>query len=154
VPCSNLGDIVCPGSRFLWFLLVPGISRLCHNRFLPNPFQYIRCCTVAIRKASAKNNSLPENTAMFEQWKRDYCCATKETEPKLCHNACGFFHSRIRQITSSIQGLGRWAVPGFDSRQCQEFSLLHSVPTDSGAHPASYPMGTGGSLPGDKVAGA
>jgi hypothetical protein len=26
------------------------------------------------------------------------------------------------------------------------FSLLHSVQTDSGAHPASYPMGTGGSF--------
>jgi hypothetical protein len=27
------------------------------------------------------------------------------------------------------------------------FSLLHSVQTGSGAHPASYPMGTGDSLP-------
>jgi hypothetical protein len=30
-------------------------------------------------------------------------------------------------------------------------SLLHSVQTGSGAHPASYPMGTGGSFPGGKA---
>jgi hypothetical protein len=32
--------------------------------------------------------------------------------------------------------------------------LGHSVQIGSGAHAASYPMGTGGSLPGDKVPGA
>jgi hypothetical protein len=31
------------------------------------------------------------------------------------------------------------------------FSLLHNVQTDSGAHPASYPMGIGGSFPGGGV---
>jgi hypothetical protein len=34
------------------------------------------------------------------------------------------------------------------------FSLHHRVQTGSGAHPASYPLGTGGSFPGGKVAGA
>jgi hypothetical protein len=33
------------------------------------------------------------------------------------------------------------------------FSLLHSVQTGSGAHPASYPMGTGFSFSGGKAAG-
>jgi hypothetical protein len=33
-------------------------------------------------------------------------------------------------------------------------SLNHCVQTGSGAHPASYPMGTKGSFPGDKAAGA
>jgi hypothetical protein len=32
------------------------------------------------------------------------------------------------------------------------FSLLHRVQTRSRAHPASYPMGTGGSFPGGKAA--
>jgi hypothetical protein len=32
------------------------------------------------------------------------------------------------------------------------FSLQYCVQTGSGAHPASYPMGTGGSFPGSKVA--
>jgi hypothetical protein len=34
------------------------------------------------------------------------------------------------------------------------FSLRHRVQTDSGAHPVSHPMGTGGSFPGGKAAGA
>jgi hypothetical protein len=44
--------------------------------------------------------------------------------------------------------------------QARDFSFLHSVQTvqtvqtDSWAHPASYPMGTGGSFPGDRAAGA
>jgi hypothetical protein len=37
--------------------------------------------------------------------------------------------------------------------EVQDFSLLHSVQTGSGAHPASYQMGTGGSFPGGKAAG-
>jgi hypothetical protein len=36
----------------------------------------------------------------------------------------------------------------------QDFSLLHSVQTDSGAHPVSYPMGTGGFFPRGKAEGA
>jgi hypothetical protein len=36
----------------------------------------------------------------------------------------------------------------------QDFSLLYSVQTGSGAHLASYTMGTGGSFPGGKAAGA
>jgi hypothetical protein len=34
------------------------------------------------------------------------------------------------------------------------FSLHHCVQNGSGAHPASYPMGTKGSFPGGKAAGA
>jgi hypothetical protein len=34
------------------------------------------------------------------------------------------------------------------------FSLHHRVQNGSGAHPASHPMGTWGSFPGDKAAGA
>jgi hypothetical protein len=35
-----------------------------------------------------------------------------------------------------------------------DFSLLHVVQTGSGAEPASYPMGTGTSFPGDNAAWA
>jgi hypothetical protein len=31
----------------------------------------------------------------------------------------------------------------FDSGQKQDFYLLHSIQTGSGAHPAFYPMGSG-----------
>jgi hypothetical protein len=34
------------------------------------------------------------------------------------------------------------------------FSLHHCIQKGSGAHPASYPMGTRGSFPGGKAAGA
>jgi hypothetical protein len=36
----------------------------------------------------------------------------------------------------------------------KEFSLLHVVQTGSGAHPTSYPVGTGGSFPKGKAPGA
>jgi hypothetical protein len=36
----------------------------------------------------------------------------------------------------------------------ENFSLHHRVQNGFGAHPASYPMGTGGSFPGGKAAGA
>jgi hypothetical protein len=35
-----------------------------------------------------------------------------------------------------------------------KFSLHHRVQNDSGAHPASYPMGTRGPFPGSKAVGA
>jgi hypothetical protein len=42
---------------------------------------------------------------------------------------------------------------GFDIRQGQ-YIFFHSVHTGSGAQPDSNTMGTGGSFPGDKAAGA
>jgi hypothetical protein len=35
----------------------------------------------------------------------------------------------------------------------QQFSVPHVVRTRCGVHPASYPMGTGGSIPGAKAVG-
>jgi hypothetical protein len=39
-----------------------------------------------------------------------------------------------------------WTAEGteLESQEGQDFSPLHAVQTGSGAHPASYPMGTGG----------
>jgi hypothetical protein len=42
----------------------------------------------------------------------------------------------------------------FESRWGQIFSLLHIVQTESEAHPASYPRGTGESFTEGKAAGA
>jgi hypothetical protein len=49
-----------------------------------------------------------------------------------------------------------WTIEGseFESRYGQEFSLFHVVQTGSGADAASYPIGTGGSFPEGKAAGA
>jgi hypothetical protein len=49
------------------------------------------------------------------------------------------------QLGYGMDGLG--SIPGSVT------SLLHSVQTDYGAHPASYPIGTGGSFLGGKEAG-
>jgi hypothetical protein len=48
-----------------------------------------------------------------------------------------------------------WTTEGseFESRQDQEFSLLHVVQTDSGVHPTSYPTVTGTYFLGGKAAG-
>jgi hypothetical protein len=48
-----------------------------------------------------------------------------------------------------------WARrPRFDSRQGEDFSLLHSVRIGIEVNSASYPMSTGGSFIGSKEAGA
>jgi hypothetical protein len=39
------------------------------------------------------------------------------------------------------------------SGRAGNFSLQHHVDAGSGAHPASYPMGTGSSFPGGKADG-
>jgi hypothetical protein len=44
----------------------------------------------------------------------------------------------------------RGSIPG----GAGNFFLRHRVQSGSGAHPTSYPMGTGGFFPGGKVAGA
>jgi hypothetical protein len=45
-------------------------------------------------------------------------------------------------------------VLGLDSRRGLGAALHHRVQNGSGAHPASYPMGTRGSFPGGKASGA
>jgi hypothetical protein len=54
-----------------------------------------------------------------------------------------FVHNYISWCSDGLQA-GQW-VP--DSQQGQDFSLFHNMQTDSGAHPASYLMGTEDSLP-------
>jgi hypothetical protein len=65
-----------------------------------------------------------------------YC--VKLYPPHLC-SAVGIAQSVFQQA------LGWTAQVQFSA--VQDFSLLHSVQTNSGAHPASYPMGTRGSFP-------
>jgi hypothetical protein len=59
-------------------------------------------------------------------------------------------------VAQLVYGLGfgqddRGSIPG--SGNDGNFSLRCHVQTGSGAHPASYPVGTWGFLPGGKVAG-
>jgi hypothetical protein len=56
----------------------------------------------------------------------------------LAQSVCSWLLAGQSRTWGSIPGRGK------------EFFLFHSVQTSSGAHPASYPMGTGGSFPGVK----
>jgi hypothetical protein len=61
------------------------------------------------------------------------------------------FHYRINSDGYGLDYRGSrvWFPAGAGN-----FSLHHRVQNGSGAHPTSYPMGTKGSFPGGKVAGA
>jgi hypothetical protein len=50
-------------------------------------------------------------------------------------------------------GLDRWGPRVRFPAGAGNFSLHHRVQNGSGAHPASYPMGTGGSFPRGKAVG-
>jgi hypothetical protein len=70
---------------------------------------------------------------------------------------CNFRQGVRRKTAQWINKIGCDALrPGFNSRRGQwwDFSLRHRVHTGSGAHPASYPVGTGSSYFGGKAAGA
>jgi hypothetical protein len=62
----------------------------------------------------------------------------------------------LRKVNVTVMPLSPDDVVVWNSRLRQNlFSRRqHHVQNGSGAHPASYPVGTGGSFPGDKAAGA
>jgi hypothetical protein len=74
----------------------------------------------------------------------------------------GNFCSPLRPDNSRDSSVGIALGYGLDERGsrvrfpagAENFSLHHRVQNGSGAHLASYPMGTKGSFPGGKAAGA
>jgi hypothetical protein len=57
-------------------------------------------------------------------------------------------------FTDNARGLDEWGTMVRFPEGARNFSLHHRVQNGSGAHPASYPMGTRRSFPGVKAAGA
>jgi hypothetical protein len=60
-------------------------------------------------------------------------------------------------IKRTLENVQMGTFPKFNfafSAGAGDFSLHHRVQNGSGAHPASYPVGTRGSFPGCKAAGA
>jgi hypothetical protein len=57
-----------------------------------------------------------------------------------------------RDSSVGIAASCRLDSPGSVPGKARDSSLLHSIQTGSGAHPASYPMGTGYYFPGCKAA--
>jgi hypothetical protein len=76
-----------------------------------------------------------------------------------CHKQMGvdqcfiFYSTRIVGIVLGYGLDDRGSRVRFPA-EAGNFSLHHHVQNGSGAHPASYPMGTRGSFPGGKAAGA
>jgi hypothetical protein len=73
-----------------------------------------------------------------------------KTDQLLADQKCvKLWSSTLQSGYLSMYNDGLWAgPPGFDSRQCKNFSLPHIVQTGCEAHPASYPMGTEDSFRG------
>jgi hypothetical protein len=73
-----------------------------------------------------------------------------------------FIHTCMQiadKIISWDSSIGIAARSGLDDwvrflAGARDFSLLHSIQTSSGDHPASYPVGIRGSFPRDKATGA
>jgi hypothetical protein len=69
---------------------------------------------------------------------------------------CSSFNMMGAGIAQSVKRLATGSTTEgseFESRYNQECSPLHIFYTGSGVNPTSYPVGTGGSYPGGKVAG-
>jgi hypothetical protein len=68
-----------------------------------------------------------------------------------------FFHSKCRDSSVGVAtgyGLDDRMIGGRFPPGASNFSLPHHVQTSSGAHAASYPIGTGDFFPGSKAVGA
>jgi hypothetical protein len=81
----------------------------------------------------------------------------------MCLNSFAIILNKINQLNESRDSsVGIALGYGLDDRGsrvrfpvgAENFSLSHRVQNGSGAHPAFYPMGTRGSFPGGKAAGA
>jgi hypothetical protein len=79
----------------------------------------------------------------------------------MSYYVCLFIYLYVSFNDSRDSAVGIGTEYGLDGRRVgvripveARFFLLHVVHTGSGAHPDSYPMGTGGSFSGGKAAGA
>jgi hypothetical protein len=87
--------------------------------------------------------------------KRDNKVNKGKVVPVLFLNSLFDLKSRDSSIGIALgYGLDDWGSKVRFSAGAGNFSLHHRVQNFSGAHPASYPMGTRGSFPGGKAAGA
>jgi hypothetical protein len=75
----------------------------------------------------------------------------------LRYRACSVITDNILKWISEVWYNGDsllMTTCGSNSGKVKNFSLLHVVQTCSAVHPTSYPVGSGGSLPGGKATGA
>jgi hypothetical protein len=92
------------------------------------------------------------------EWERKCASDLKPCDPvrRLSRYSCNMAHLFYVGLSPIELGYGldvRGSRVRFPAG-AGNFSLHHRVQNGSRAHPVSYPMGTGGSFPGSKVAGA
>jgi hypothetical protein len=97
-----------------------------------------------------KQNSINTNTSSSESYRSDFCSVLQA----FCFNSL-VIRSRGSSV-SIVTGLrDGWPVFNFRYGQWKySFSFRHRVHTGSGAHPPSYPVDTGVSIPKGKATGA
>jgi hypothetical protein len=110
------------------------------------PAMYWMCCRSDLTEATQQIISFLNFMKVYESW------------PLVANNTeclvLIFPHSQFLPSdpgTDSNYTMG-WTTAklGFDSQRWQKTYFLNTVQTGSEAHPASYPMGTGGCFPGVK----
>jgi hypothetical protein len=116
-------------------------------------------------RTNAKHADITDFMELSPSWGAASCAATQEHPNILCNPKVHYrvhkspppvpILSRINLVhtkQSSLSKIRTMEELVFDSRQGQK-TFLCSVQTGSGAHPASCPVGTGGSFPLDKRPG-
>jgi hypothetical protein len=100
---------------------------------------------------------VPQHGQMSERTDtRDYEHPSKfRISVTICHLTFNQGFHKLRE-PEQCSWYSNWTAKGSGSESWwgQEFSLLHVVQNSPVAHAASYPMGSGGSFPGSKAAGA
>jgi hypothetical protein len=97
-------------------------------------------------------STFPKRTLSFRYFGQNFARISHLPRRQMSHPS----QSLLRNRDSSV---GIVTDYGLDDRGSNpggagSFSLRHRVQTDTRPHPASYPMGTGGSFPGNKADGA
>jgi hypothetical protein len=99
---------------------------------------------------TGKNNA-------FEIFKFSFIGDLKQaTLREKCYSYLTYRQEKSRDSSVTIvtgYGMGGLGIGVKSPAGVRDFSLLHSVQTASGVHPASYPKGTWGSIPGIKRKG-
>jgi hypothetical protein len=123
-------------------------KRIFRYRFSPETFEYTLVNGLLVTRPVQKQlqEEAKDFIYIFEYLHNDELTA-------------GFFFFRNNYYTSSLRstlnfrGTAVHLCPVRFPAGAGNFSLHHRVQNGSGAHSASYPMGTRGSFPGDKAVG-
>jgi hypothetical protein len=120
-----------------------------HSAFCSDRFTYLFCFIWLL--GSHEMNwrllylvKLNQGRHLTVQWRDTHFTVRFVTVVKVTHT-----RYEGRDLETRFETTGRTTVVRV-SAGAETFCLRHRVQTDCGAHPASYPMGTGGSLPGGK----